>query len=284
MNTVVQSTYRFGIAPGLPGMIASMTDSEVATRICETAAGIGFGLACGQGAGDKGAVLGGANFVGISVRDITLAGNPVGMNAVNPVPVDMYGQYGNMAVMSRGDMWVTCRGGGATGVHAGDALFYDQTSGFFTNSASGAAASGMVTYSGQPAAGDTLVINGTTWTWVDTITTGNQLLRGATLGDSLRNAANTLGASADTNTAVLQYSYTPFSPAGQGSAGNALVYAAETVGTAGNAIAVTTNTAGATVTAMAGGSAAATAVPGGYWKTSAIAGNLARVSLGIQRT
>ena len=64
------------------------------------------------------------------------------------------------------------------------------------------------------------------------------------------------------------------------------MYAAETVGTAGNALVVTlggTLASTATVTAMAGGSAAATAIVGGYWKSSVIAGQIGKISLGIQR-
>jgi hypothetical protein len=64
------------------------------------------------------------------------------------------------------------------------------------------------------------------------------------------------------------------------------MYAAETVGTAGNALAVTlggTLTSTATVAAMAGGSAAATAIVGGYWKSNVIAGQIGKITLGIQR-
>jgi len=92
---VVQSTYGDTMEPAVAGMSANMTNWDADTRICETAAGIGFGLACAQGTGDKGAVLGGATatFVGVSVKDITL------INAVG----DEYQQYDNMGVANEGD-------------------------------------------------------------------------------------------------------------------------------------------------------------------------------------
>jgi hypothetical protein len=56
-------------------------------------------------------------------------------------------------------------------------------------------------------------------------------------------------------------------------------------GTAGNALAITTIPAGATKSAgtLLGGTAAATAVPGGRWlDTVNAAGGIARVSLALQ--
>lgn len=114
---VVQSTYSDNIAAAVDGMIADMTTSDCDTRICETVAGIAFGVAVGQGTADKGATVGGATaakFVGISVRDITL------VNAT----VDKYARYQNMAVMSRGDIWVTVGGDVVAG---GDVTFVAST-------------------------------------------------------------------------------------------------------------------------------------------------------------
>jgi hypothetical protein len=285
MSTVVQTSYRPQIRPGVVGMIASETGWEASTRICETAGGIGFGLAVSQGTlSDKGVVLGGSNFMGISIRDVALDRLPIDPLAADNtlIAADTYGQYMDMGVLSRGDIWVQCFGAGSGGVKAGDALYYD-ANGHFTNSASGSASFGQVTFTTNPSVGDTLVINGTTWTWVSAITTGNQLLIGATLGDSIRNAAATLEASSDTNTTLMQYRAYPPSPggAGEGSGSNTITYAAEAVGT--TVYTITSNTPGATVTAMTAGTASATAIVGGYWKSGAIAGDIARVSLGIQR-
>lgn len=289
MATVVQRTYAPQIAPAVVGMIANEAGDAVGTRECETAAGIGFGLAVSQGTKEGGAVLGGSAFIGVSVRDVTLdriSVDPAYAGAT--LPVDTYPQYQSMAVLSRGDIWVKCMGGGATGTKAGDGLFFDATTGEFTNTASGKAANGSVTFTAQPAVNDTIVINGTTWTFVASGATAAQINIGATLGDTVAAAAAKLGASTDANTTVFQFAAYPPSPggSGQGSGANTLMYAAETVGTAGNALVITlggTLASTATVQAMSGGSAAATAVVGGYWKSNVISGQIGKISLGIQR-
>jgi len=95
---VVQSSYSSTMEPAVAGMWANMTNWDADTRICETAAGIGFGLACGQGTGDKGAVIAGslAIFVGVSVKDVTLVHDTA----------DEYQEHDNMAVATEGDIWV----------------------------------------------------------------------------------------------------------------------------------------------------------------------------------
>lgn len=112
----VQTTYAENITKGAAGMPASMSGWDNDTRIVETDAGIGFGLAVSQGAeSDRGAVLGGADFVGISVRDNTLAANNE----------DTYLDGQNMAVMVRGDIWVVAE----DAVAVGDAVEYNATTG-----------------------------------------------------------------------------------------------------------------------------------------------------------
>lgn len=289
MSTVVQTVYKPQILPAVVGMIADEASAEVMTRICETSAGIGFGLAVTLGTlSDKGALLGGTSagaFLGVSVRDITLDRLPIDPLAADGTltSADTYPQYANMAVLTRGNIWVLCYGGGAAGVKSGDPLGYD-TNGHFTNGTTGGTYSfGSTTFAAQPAVNDTLVVNGDTWTWVSALTTGLQLLLGPTLGDSIRMAVATLEASGSTNTTVMQYKAYPPSPAGaaEGSGSNTIQYANETVGT--GVFTVTSSTAGATVTAMTAGVGASIAVVGGYWKTAAIAGQVAKISLGIQR-
>lgn len=105
---IVQSTYSENQAAAYAGMIADMSTADVDSRNCETAAGIGFGLAVGQGSADKGVVLGASGaavFVGISVRDITLV-NDVG---------DEYQENDIVGVLTRGDIWVTAGGQVAPG-------------------------------------------------------------------------------------------------------------------------------------------------------------------------
>jgi hypothetical protein len=71
-----------------------------------------------QGAGDKGVVLGGAlaDFLGISVRDITLVDSSV---------LDKYPRYKNMAYLNSGQIWVEA----SVAVGAGDPVHYDTTTG-----------------------------------------------------------------------------------------------------------------------------------------------------------
>lgn len=290
MSSVVQSVYRPQIAPAVAGMVANTIDYSAISRICETAAGIPFGVAVSYGASAKGAVLGGSNFLGVTVKDITLNQISVGQFAADNTyaPADTYSQYETMGVLTRGDIWVMCHGGGDAGIAPGSAVYYDSTTGLFGGSG-GMSAFGSTTFTQQPAAGDTLVLTtgaAVTWTWVTTLTTGNQLLIGPTLGDSIANAAKALEASTDTNTELLTFGAYPPSPggSGEGSGANTLIYAAEAPGTTANAYTVVSNTVGATASGatLTGGAAAGTAITGAFWKTGAIAGQLGVISLGIQ--
>ncbi|MDB5177495.1 MAG: hypothetical protein JWN75_1163 [Candidatus Saccharibacteria bacterium] len=87
---------------GLPGQIADMNGYDADTRIVESAGGIPFGVVCGQGAADKGAVIGGANPVGISIRDITLIHDTANL--------DRFVQKENVALLKRGTIWVIVGG------------------------------------------------------------------------------------------------------------------------------------------------------------------------------
>src|SRR3982751_4507359 len=99
----IQTTYSQTIRPGLPGMPATTHGYNADTRIVETAAGIGFGLAVSQGTADKGAVLGGAAPVGVSIRDVTLVHSAA-------ADLDKYVDNENMSVMVDGDIWVLTDG------------------------------------------------------------------------------------------------------------------------------------------------------------------------------
>lgn len=101
---IVQSSYSENIAIASPGMPAD-ADYSAATKICETAAGIGFGVAVQRGTSDNEALIGAAaatDFVGVTIRDITQT-------------EDEYAQYENMGVMQRGRIWVTVGGDVAAG-------------------------------------------------------------------------------------------------------------------------------------------------------------------------
>lgn len=118
----VQTSYSARMPAATAGLVADMQTARIDTRICETAAGIGFGLAVGRGSADNGAVLGSSaatDFLGISVRDVTL------MNADG----DEYARYSNMAVMSEGTIWVTVGGD----VVDGDIVTYSSTTGVLSS-------------------------------------------------------------------------------------------------------------------------------------------------------
>ncbi|MDE1867676.1 MAG: DUF3383 family protein, partial [Thaumarchaeota archaeon] len=101
------------------------------------------------------------------------------------------------------------------------------------------AASGFFNFASNPAASDTIALNGTTWTFVSALTTGNQILLGGTLAATLVNALSTLLASTDTNTAFFNYSVN----------GNYLYVSSKLAGTAGNAYTIVKTSTAITVSA-----------------------------------
>jgi hypothetical protein len=117
---VAQDTYVARIPQGFEGAPANMTNWDADTRNCETAAGIAFGKACGQGSAERGVVLGGplAGFVGISVRDNTV------LNATDP---EKYPQNTNVGVANEGDWFVKPE----VEVTIDDPVHYDATTGRF---------------------------------------------------------------------------------------------------------------------------------------------------------
>jgi hypothetical protein len=262
-------------------MIADQMPHAVVTRICETAAGIGFGKAVSQGTlSPKGVVLGGTTYVGITCRDITLSLSNLDPNASTPFPLDKYGYKTNMAVMTRGHIWVKAFGN----VAANDGVYFDAAAGTLGNSATGQAATGSITFSGQPKDGDTLVINGVTVTFKNSGATGDDVNIGPTLGDTLLAAATKWEASGTAGLAAVHFAADPPLPTGVtvGSGANAIIIDAAAVGTAGNAFAL--NVAGCSVaTASAatllGGTAAATIVTGAHWIAPVISGQLGLISV-----
>lgn len=124
--SAIQTTYSERAPLGRPGLIGTMTKSDVDTRVCETAAGIGYGAAVGSGTGPKGAVLGGAVtiFLGVAVEDKTAPSDAV---------TDEYAEDALCGVCFRGDVWVTTKN---IVVQGGD-VYYDATTGLWDDAASG---------------------------------------------------------------------------------------------------------------------------------------------------
>ena len=99
------------------------------------------------------------------------------------------------------------------------ALFGDPTT-------TAVAATGMITFSAQPAAASTITINSVAWTFVAGTPTSNQIEIGGTLAATLTNAAAALNASASPQVAAATYGTT---------GGTALTVTHDTAGPAGNA-------------------------------------------------
>lgn len=124
----IQPTYLDTILPGVPGMPASMTGWDADTKVVETAAGIGFGLAVSQGSAAKGIILGGtaAGFRGITYKDIALI--------PTAALTDKYPQYSNAGVMVEGDIWVLP----SEAVLVTDPVYFAGATGIFLKTAAGA--------------------------------------------------------------------------------------------------------------------------------------------------
>lgn len=285
MTTVVQTNYRPEIAGKVAGLVANMMDAAIRHKVVETAAGIGFGLAVSQGTGDGGCVLGSTKFIGVTVRDVTVALAQVDPLSDTPNTVDTYGLYTNAAILSRGDIWVVA----GNNVAAGDAASYNTTTGAFSTGTSGTAATGKITFTQQPDANDTIALDGHNITFKASgaVAASDEVNIGPTLGDTIRNIATLVANNTSTNLGNVKAIAYPPSPggAGEGSGANELHVAAAAVGTGGNSIALSAGTvSGATASgaALAGGTASTTAITGGRWATSAQAGELALLSLGLQ--
>lgn len=116
-----------------------------------------------------------------------------------------------------------------------------------------AQATDTLTFATNPASG-TITVNGTVWTFVGSVTSGNQILIGGTLAQSIVNAAATLNAAVDANTSEATYVAT---------SGTVLTMTSKVYGTAGNAYTLaqatspTSTVGGAT---FSGGSAGTTGV------------------------
>lgn len=112
MSVVVQSSYTANQAVGLPGQPADMIRYDAVSRRVEDAT-LAYGVAVIQGtAADQVKVGAAGNFIGITVKDITLTPE-----------VDNYVQTETAAVMIRGSMWVTVSGN----VTAGAAVYRTAT-------------------------------------------------------------------------------------------------------------------------------------------------------------
>ncbi len=144
-------------------------------------------------------------------------------------------------------------------------------------STQGKAATGNYLFSANPANNSILTINGTTWTFVSALTTGNQLLIGATLTDTINNAVLALNASADANTSAATY----FADTDN----KKINIVHDTIGTAGNSFTIVAGTSPATNATASGATLSGGAATGNYNHVfTSGAANLLSLSLETQLT
>jgi hypothetical protein len=122
----VQSTYTRYMVAGEVGMLATQHKFDADSRIFEEhaspAAGIGFGLAVNQGAGDKGCRLGGSGgFCGITIKNPTLIASEF---------TDKWAGGDTVDVLVKGDIWAVAE----AAVTAGEAVYYNSATGVLGHS------------------------------------------------------------------------------------------------------------------------------------------------------
>ena len=120
----VQTTFPETMRQGVPGMINNMVDFNTISRNCATVAGIPAARAVSQGTTDIDAVIGGTlvGFLGLTVLDPTVR-NP---NVATP---DVYPQYAEMGILTKGEMFATT----VVGITAGDPVHFVAADGTLTN-------------------------------------------------------------------------------------------------------------------------------------------------------
>lgn len=104
---------------------------------------------------------------------------------------------------------------------------------------------GAITFAVNPTAAATITIGGTLVTFVSALTTGNQILIGATLAATLANAVTFLNQSADTNLIKATYSVNQ--------AGTAIQVVYKTAGTSGNSFTLAASVATPSGATLSGG-------------------------------
>jgi hypothetical protein len=99
---IPQPNYREGPDRGFPGMVANGETSNRISRTVEDAAGLPFGAAAFEGAGDRGCTrVPSADFIGFAIADHGVQPLPGGVAA------DIYPRYASAALMVAGPICVT---------------------------------------------------------------------------------------------------------------------------------------------------------------------------------
>jgi hypothetical protein len=94
--------------PAYAGLIGDLQYAEVVSKLCETAAGVGFGFTVSRGTSDDQAVLGGTSLIGVTVRSLDREG------AATTAAVK-YNQNEAMGVIKKGYVWINLVNTGSAG-------------------------------------------------------------------------------------------------------------------------------------------------------------------------
>lgn len=111
----IQTDYNTSQRAGTPGMLRSMADSNVISRVVKSGDTIGFGLAVSQHSVAGQAKLASAPLLGLSVKDSTL----------NHSTPDRYEAGDTIAIMTEGEMYVTA----SESVNPGDVVKFNASTG-----------------------------------------------------------------------------------------------------------------------------------------------------------
>jgi hypothetical protein len=267
--------------PGYAGQAVDMNFDKWYNLINSQATAIQFGYAVARDVADGTCKAPSADsdvIIGISGRWAIKASPGYGQTSANVV---QFAQYDQVPVMrdgmiyavpvenvQRGDRVVSLTAqNGALGGESGNVGGSDATL------APAKAATGTITLAVNPTAGDTVTINGTAVTFVAALTSGIQVLIGATAAATATALAAVLSASADAQ--LVKFKYVDL--------GDGIVeLTAVTAGTGGNALTLATSNAVAVVLSgatLAGGAAATggagrAPVPNAVWETTTAAGSL----------
>lgn len=122
-----QTSYTINQAVAYAGLVYALAPSDIISRAVETAAGVEFGAAVSRGTDkDKQAVVGGTDFLGITIRSLEREG------AANTGAVK-YSQYEAAGIIREGYVWATC----PAGCTPGDQVKYNNATGVLDSGVAG---------------------------------------------------------------------------------------------------------------------------------------------------
>lgn len=145
----VQTSYPINQGIAYAGAIFALGTTDIVSRSMESTAGVGFGVAVSRGT-DKSrqVVLGGTDFLGVTVRDLSEEGSANGDVVIE--------ENATAGIMREGYIWAVC----PTGCNAGDAVKYTDATGILDSGSAGAGETALngATWETTAAAGELAVI------------------------------------------------------------------------------------------------------------------------------